>query len=318
MKLKNLYEEIVKIGIENDPRGKKTIEELLKEKKKNFDKLSSQEKEYFDKESLTNPFSDSRILSGDLSSEIKNIMVGIDIDPSELLLASYLNKNNHSIDLVLSHHPEGRALATFYEVMDLQIDVLNKLGVPMHVAEKLLLDRKSEVERRLNASNFSKTKDAADLLALNLMCAHTPADNLAYKFLETTFAKKKPKIIKDIIDILLKIDEYKYSSLQGCPPRIVNGNPGSRVKNLHYEFTGGTEGSKDIYDKLSSAGIDTIVAMHLSDEHFKSAKQAHLNIVLAGHIASDNLGVNLLIDKLQKKFKFEVLSCSGFKRFSHH
>ena len=43
----------------------------------------------------------------------------------------------------------------------------------------------------------------------------------------------------------------------------------------------------------------------------------HLNIVLAGHISSDNLGLNLLFDKLEKKFvqKLEFVECSGFRRF---
>jgi hypothetical protein len=38
---------------------------------------------------------------------------------------------------------------------------------------------------------------------------------------------------------------------------------------------------------------------------------------LAGHISSDNLGLNLLFDKLEKKAleKFKFIECSGFRRF---
>ncbi|MFC1599230.1 Nif3-like dinuclear metal center hexameric protein [Candidatus Omnitrophota bacterium] len=231
-------------------------------------------------------------------------------------ISTQLNKRGESIDLVLSHHPVGRAYATFYEVMDLQIDVLNKQGISLAMAEKMLLSRKSEVERRVSAVNTAQVKDAAELLKLNLMCAHTPADNLAYKFLEQAFAKSKPRTLGEIIDALLKVSEYKEYAREGCPPRIISGSRDSRVKRLHYEFTGGTQGPKHIYEKLSNAGVDTIIAMHLSEEHFQLAKKANLNIVLAGHIASDNLGINSLIDNLQKKFKFKVLSCSGFRRHS--
>lgn len=317
MNLKSLFSEIVRIGIDNDPRPRSAIKKLLDDRKKQFKGLSSKCKEDFDKDSLDNPYADSRIVTGDPSAEINKILIGIDIDTSELLLSQALNKKGKGIDLILSHHPIGRALVTFYDVMDVQIDVLNKHGVALGTAENLLLERKAEVERRISGANFAKTKDAAELLGLNLACAHTVADNCAYTYLDKLFAKKKVSRLKEVISSLLELPEYKYSASQGCPPRIVNGKPGSRVKNLHFEFTGGTEGPKDIYEKLSSAGIDTVIAMHLSEPHFQLAKKANLNIILAGHIASDNLGINVLLDGLQKKGKFSVLSCSGFKRFSH-
>jgi hypothetical protein len=37
-------------------------------------------------------------------------------------------------------------------------------------------------------------------------------------------------------------------------------------------------------------------------------------VVIAGHIASDNLGLNLLLDAVEKHGAFEVLECSGFRR----
>ena len=258
MKLKSLFNEMVRIGIENDPRPKSLIKSLLDDRKKRFKGLSGTCKEYFDKESLDNPYADSRIITGSPSAEIKKILVGVDIDTSELLLSQALNKKGEKIDLILSHHPIGRALVTFYDVMDLQVDVLIRQGVALGTAENLLFERKAEVERRITGANFAKTKDAAELLGINLACAHTVADNCAYTFLDKLFKKKKAGTLKEVVSALLEIPEYKYSASQGCPPRIASGKPGSRVKNLHFEFTGGTEGPKDIYEKLAAAGIDTI------------------------------------------------------------
>jgi putative NIF3 family GTP cyclohydrolase 1 type 2 len=81
-------------------------------------------------------------------------------------------------------------------------------------------------------------------------------------------------------------------------------------------MTGGTEGSKDIFKKLSEAGVSTIVCMHLSEEHFKKAQEERMNVVIAGHIASDNVGLNIMLDEISKKEKFNILTCSGFERFS--
>lgn len=79
-------------------------------------------------------------------------------------------------------------------------------------------------------------------------------------------------------------------------------------------MTGGTEGSKEIFQSLSLSGINTIVAMHLSEEHRKEAEKNHVNVVIAGHIASDNLGLNLLLDNITRDEKLEILDCSGFRR----
>jgi len=71
MKLKNLYQEIVKKGIEADVRNSKEIEALLKKNKKNFDRLDKKGKELFDQDGLFNPFADTRILNGDLTKKIE-------------------------------------------------------------------------------------------------------------------------------------------------------------------------------------------------------------------------------------------------------
>jgi hypothetical protein len=85
-------------------------------------------------------------------------------------------------------------------------------------------------------------------------------------------------------------------------------------------MTGGTEGPKGVYNKLYKKGIRTLVSMHLGEEHFKKVKDADLNVVIAGHISSDTLGINLLLDRLEKKSgeKFQVLDCSGFRRISRN
>jgi putative NIF3 family GTP cyclohydrolase 1 type 2 len=54
--------------------------------------------------------------------------------------------------------------------------------------------------------------------------------------------------------------------------------------------------------------------MHISEEHLENAKKAKLNVVIAGHISSDVLGLNLLFNELEKEEKLEFVSVSGFER----
>ena len=55
--------------------------------------------------------------------------------------------------------------------------------------------------------------------------------------------------------------------------------------------------------------------MHLSEEGRKQAEKYHVNVVIAGHISSDSLGMNLFLDELQKK-GIEIVPCSGLIRYS--
>ena len=142
MKLSKLYRTAVDIGISRDLRGKKEITRLLKETKELQGKLEGDAKKYFDADRLFNPYADSRILNGDPDVNVRKIMVGIDLQVGEVLLAHLLNRERKTgIDLLLSHHPEGYALAQLYDVMKLQSDLLSNVGVPVSVAEMLMEKR---------------------------------------------------------------------------------------------------------------------------------------------------------------------------------
>lgn len=315
MKLKQIYDLIVQEGIKADPRLPAQIEHKMKMLKEHFHALPDDEKQAFDDERLRNPYDDTRLLYGDLPQNIKTIMVGIDIDTSELLLVKELNKNRkQKIDLVIAHHPQGRAYANFYEVMDMQADIFNSFGVPINISEKLVEERKREVSRRIHSANHYRTADAARLLDIPFLCMHTPADNHVQNYLQNLMAEKKPQTLKEIIRLLHKIEEYKNARKQGGAPMILLGNPDSRTGKIFVDMTGGTEGPKEIIDSLLQAGVGTLIGMHLSEEHYKKFKEKNINVVVAGHIASDTLGMNLICDKLQRAAQLNILTCSGFRR----
>jgi putative NIF3 family GTP cyclohydrolase 1 type 2 len=312
MKTKDIYNLMIKMGAEADFRGMAGVQKILDRKAKKFDSLSGKAKEEFDQETLTNPFMDSGIYNVSDDKEIKKVLVGIDIGPEEILIAKELG----GIDLVLAHHPVGKGLAQLAAVMDLQADVCNYYGVPINVAEGLMKERISEVARGVNSSNHQRTVDAARLLKINLMNSHTPCDNLAAKFLKDLVEKANPETIGDLIDLLKEVSEYKEAMKIGVGPKIFVGSVDNRCGKIALsEITGGTEGSPRLYEKLAQAGVGTVVGMHISEEHKKEAEAANVNIVIAGHISSDSLGVNLFVDELQRQ-GIEIVACSGFTRFS--
>jgi hypothetical protein len=317
MTIQEIYDLAINKGIEVDFRGKQGIDKLLERRKKIFEKLPDKEKKDFDKEFLRNPYLDSRILHIAQNKEIKKILVGIDIGPAEILLAKEINNSSNGedlIDLVISHHPLGKGLAYLSEVMELQCDVLNNYGVPINIAENLMKERISEVARGVNSANHQRTVDAAKILEINLVCLHTPCDNLAAQFLKSKIEEKNLERVEDLIMLLKEIPEYKIAEKLGSGPKIFVGAPERRCGKIAVtEITGGTEGSPKLYEKMAQAGIGTIVGMHISEEGKKEAEAANLNVVIAGHISSDSLGVNLFLDEIESQ-GIEIVPCSGFIR----
>ena len=148
MTIQEIYNLAIELGIKNDFRTKKEIEDYLGRKKEECNKLSKEEQKYFDKERLTNPYADSRIHNDNGAKKINKVLAGIDISVGGLILARELG-----MDLVINHHPVGLALSGLDAVMDLQVEVMEKIGVPVNIAEKMIHKRISEVARGLNPVN---------------------------------------------------------------------------------------------------------------------------------------------------------------------
>jgi len=224
MKIKDIYNLMIRTGIEVDFRGEEGVQKLLDSKRKKYEKMAEAEKSDFDKEALENPYLDSGVYNISDDKEIRKVLVGIDIGPEEILIAKELG----DIDLVIAHHPIGKGLAQLADVMDLQCDVYNYYGVPINVAEGLMRERISEVARGVNASNHQRTVDAARLMKINLMNSHTPCDNLAAKFLKDFIGAKKLEKVGELIEGLKEIPEYKEAMKIGVGPKIFVGSPENR------------------------------------------------------------------------------------------
>ena len=315
MTTKQIYDLAIKLGIDSDLRGKEKVTKYLEREKNKFAKLDQEAKKYFDQEKLTNPYSDTRLLVDNGRSQVKKILTGIDIDGSELLLAKQLG-----VDLVIAHHPHGTALADLHSVMDLQAEVLADYGVPINIAESVIKSRISEVSRGFAPINHNQAVDMAKILGLDFMCTHTIADNLGADFLVKLIKKQEKKLeyVEDIVNLLLEIPEYQSARQMKTGPVLFAGTMDNHCgKIVVTEFTGGTEGSKDMYEKMAQYGIGTIVGMHMSEEHRKEAKKYHINVVIAGHMASDSLGMNLFLDEIEKQ-GIEVVPISGLVRVKRY
>jgi len=317
MTVQQIFDLGVKRGIENDPRGISGVKKHLTRVKKQYDELGENERKYFDTDRLTNPYPDSAVHVDDGKTKVKRILAGIDISAADILLASQLNERGTPVDLVISHHPTGKALANLQDVMDMVVDVYERIGVPVHLAEKMFEDRMREIGRGTHPANHFQVVDIAKLLHINFLSAHTITDNMVDSFISGHLKKKKPEFIKDIIEALLELPEYQQAKKNGAGPKIISGSGHHRTGKFIVEMTGGTNPSSKVYQPLSNYGISTVITMHMKDDAMNKATESSLNVIVSGHMASDSLGMNLWLDELEKS-GIEIIPCGGLIRVSRN
>ncbi len=162
--------------------------------------------------------------------------------------------------------------------------------------------------------NHNRAVDAAKLLDMPIMCIHTPADNMVTAYLQKKFDEKKPSTLDYVVKLLKEEPEYSEAVKYNAGPAIIIGNKKRRAGKVFVDMTGGTGGSERAYEKLAQAGVGTVVVMHIGEKHRKEAEKHHINVIIAGHMASDSLGMNLILDKIEER-GVEILPCSGLLRY---
>lgn len=313
MKLQDIYTTAVATGIEADARSREEIDAFLAAAAKELEGLSEDEKRFFDIERLTNPYDDTRICVGDPGLEVRGLITGIDMQVGEVLLADRLREKGAPIDLIFAHHPEGPGYANLHRVMYMQADLWAARGVGIGVADALIAGRAEEIRRRVMPVNHYQAIDAARLLGFASMSCHTPADNSVNRFVQNLIDGASPRTLDDLVKLLHTVPEYADAATKGYGPILIQGTGSKRCGTCLVDMTGGTEGPKEALDKLVAAGIDTLVGMHYSEEHRKHAEELKLNLVIAGHVSSDALGMNLVLDRIESQ-GVKIICTSGMVR----
>ena len=137
---------------------------------------------------------------------------------------------------------------------------------------------------------------------------------MGYQFLTKYRKDKDPQTLGDLVDELLEIPEYQEAEKVGAGPEIIVGSSDGSVGEKFVFFTGGTSAGPKSIPKLARAGVSTIVTMHMPENLKKACEEEGLYVVIAGHDSSDSIGMNLILDELEKE-GIKSYACSGFTRY---
>ncbi|MBN2259306.1 MAG: hypothetical protein JW702_02055 [Clostridiales bacterium] len=251
------------------------------------------------------PFDTGIIVEGE---NIKKLIMGIDMETEELMLGRELG-----MDLVVSHHPKtGTPKTDFAKVMAIQIDKMVEFGIPINKAQKALEKKINSVDIGTHVSNYDRVGSAAVLLKMPYMNVHMPADLITERFvqgyLDEKFTDRPKATLGDICDVLNELREYKEALVK---PVIRVGSKDSYAGKIAVLMAGGTNGGSEVYNAYFEAGVGTIVCMHVPEDVIKSTKEQNIgNVIVAGHMPSDSIGINMIIKEWEKA-GVEVIKMSG-------
>jgi putative NIF3 family GTP cyclohydrolase 1 type 2 len=247
-----------------------------------------------------------------IDGEVRRVFVGIDVDLGELLLARSLG-----VDGVIAHHPIGsRARLGLPAVIEGHEAQMRAEGIPAEIAHEKMLERRRPVAHALHTTNYDRVVDAARQLKIPMMNIHLAADLIGRQYFIDFVGRVVnggATTVGGLIGELKTIPEMEASLVQ---PELWLGEAENPVGRWLVQMAAGTNGGAAVYRTYYEHGIDSILAMHIDERDLMELEQLQrpkANLVITGHMPSDSIGMNRVIDAMEKQ-GLEVIAGSGVIR----
>jgi putative NIF3 family GTP cyclohydrolase 1 type 2 len=247
-----------------------------------------------------------------VDGDVRRVFFGIDVDLGELLLARSLGA-----DGVIAHHPIGsRARLGLTAVIEGHEAQMRAEGIPAGVARATMLDRQRPVAHALHTTNYDRVVDAARQLKMPMMNIHLAADLIGRQYFIDFVGRAvegRATTVGSLIGQLKTIPEMEASLVQ---PELWLGEAQNPIGRWVVQMAAGTNGGAPVYRTYYEHGIDTILAMHIDERDLRELEhlqRSEANLVITGHMPSDSIGINRIIDALEQE-GLEVIAGSGVIR----
>lgn len=242
-------------------------------------------------------------------SNLERIMFGIDIGPAELLLARELE-----CDAVIAHHPAGgESTLRFPEVLHKQIDFMVTHGVAEDAARAAAQPLITRATMSAHAANHDHTPSFARHIRMPFLNLHLPLDELGRRIMveaidDHLVTLDRAPVVQDAIDALMTLPEFERAPTRIMVPVGTLDSPLGRIAVVH---GAGTNGGARIAAAYFDAGVQTVLYIHCAGPEVATLQEiGGGNLIVAGHIASDLLGINRYVAAVEA-LGVEVVRTSG-------
>lgn len=235
------------------------------------------------------------------AKDVRKLLFGIDVDSGEIVMAKQMG-----YDLVISHHPTGgSAVLDFPKVLAKHGDILIRHGVPKAAAEAAVRELQDEREPVAHRENYDRLPSVARMVGIGLMCIHNPCDEIGRRVMDETLRAHLPPSprVRDAIDVLYGVPEFRAARTRILVRMGALDNPLGKWAVHH---GAGTNGGFPVARAAFENGIDTVFYIHVDAGHLRRlhevfGREGAKNLIVTGHVASDSIGVNVLVRELRSR-----------------
>ena len=149
--------------------------------------------------------------------------------------------------------------------------------------------------------------------AVLLQAADAVADEIGRRMMVETIdvhleSLDHPALVQDAIDALNGMPEFADARTRIMVPVGAVDRPLGRIAVVH---GAGTNGGYSVAKAYFDAGINTVLYIHVAPEDAQRLRaETAGNLIVSGHIASDMIGINPFVAKLEER-DVEVIRMSG-------
>ncbi|TVQ61506.1 MAG: hypothetical protein EA379_06105 [Phycisphaerales bacterium] len=251
----------------------------------------------------------------DAGAPVRRVCAGINATTGDLLVAREMG-----CDTFLLHHPlAGDAKRRFHLVLARMVELMEDHGVPPAPARAAVepLARRARFNDHL--SDWGHLADAAKRIGITLLNVHLAADELGrLAMLEALRPLPEHATVADVVRALGDVPELAHPENEIIVvPESDAPRPAGRIAVMH---AGGTNGGASVAEALFAHGVGTVAYIHLSGEDAgrleARAREGHAgSLVVTGHMASDAIGMNLLLQWLREEHAVECVAYGGLAPF---
>lgn len=241
---------------------------------------------------------------------VRRILLGIDIEQKDLRLA-----RDRGFDLVLAHHP--LRWTAFLGVMDRHEALMISAGVSAARAARASRQNRAFWEALADPGHAEREAGGlcalAERLDLGLMNIHLPCDEMGRKILQQQADAIAPSAtVADLMERYASLPEIRAAE-EGVS--LLCGDPDAGLGRTVVIHAAGVNGGYPVADALFESGTDTVVYIHFFSEEQadRLRKEKKGNLILTGHYGSDSLGINPLVDELERR-GMEIVCCNRMVR----
>jgi hypothetical protein len=174
-------------------------------------------------------------------------------------------------------------------------------GVPENEAKAAVHKKLSNLEISNHRNNYGHAVDIARQLQMPYMNIHMPLDEVGRQRMAETISDHtdSKSTLVDVISTLNSLGEFRNAE---TAIKIRIGQPNNLAGSIVVSHGAGTNGGVDIARVYYKYGVDTLLYIHISPADLSILRSdIQGNLIITGHVASDSVGINPLIQELETR-----------------